>query len=95
MAKKIEPRLLTVFQLGKLQEVESSIDCECPKHMAALILSLRAFEDYSSDCENQTEKDAEIHAMLHQETARARAIMENALIKLCEHENLDLGAPIQ
>lgn len=75
-------------QLGRLQEVASSVDCECPNHLATLVTSLQSFESYSARCKNKDDKDAAIHAMLHRETQRARVIMEDALSRLLVHEGM-------
>ena len=66
--------------------------------VAELVLSLGMFEDYSAKCRNKDDADAAIHRMLYEETARARAIMEEALTKLCRHEQIDvdrIGSDIQ
>ncbi|ALG66911.1 hypothetical protein [Beggiatoa leptomitoformis] len=77
-------------ELSRLQEIKSGVDCECPNHLADLVLSLQSFEDYSQRCQNKNEKDAAIHAMLHRKTAQARVLMEEALTELCRHENIVL-----
>lgn len=77
-------------QLAILQEVTSSVKCECPNHLATLTDSLYSFEDYAQACQEENPEDAEIHAMLHQETTKARLILERALDRLCEHEKIRL-----
>jgi hypothetical protein len=84
------PRLFTDADLGRLREVETAVDCECPNHMAQILSGLVAFEEYSRDCENRDAQDAELHAYLHRETGAARAIMERALLHLCQEEGIDL-----
>ena len=49
-----------------------------------------AFEQYSTQCENDTRKDAALHSYLHVMTAKARWIMEVALEKLAEVEQIDI-----
>lgn len=83
-------RLFTDAELGRLREVETAVDCECPNHMAQILSSLVAFEEYSRDCENRDAQDAELHAHLHRETGLARAIMERALLHLCQEEGIEL-----
>ncbi|MCC6874171.1 MAG: hypothetical protein IT378_07665 [Sandaracinaceae bacterium] len=80
----------TEEQLGRLMERVTAIECECPNHLSQLVHSLRAFEQYSARCENKDDADAAIHRMLHLETARARAVLEEALVKLVEHERIAL-----
>ena len=83
-------RLFSQAQLGRLQEITSSVRCECPNHMAELVSSLAAFEEYSKRCENSDAADAAMHAKLYRETSRARRLMEEALIALCRYERIDL-----
>ena len=85
-----DPVRFSAEQLGRLQEIASSVDCECPNHLATLVTSLQGFEAYSAKCENKGEKDAAIHAMLHRETRRARVLMEDALSQLLVHEGIVL-----
>lgn len=86
----LPPRVFTDIDLGRLREIDSAIDCECPNHLAQLISGLLSFESYASDCENRDERDAALHLHLHRETARARAIMERALLHLCHEEGIEL-----
>jgi hypothetical protein len=76
--------------LGKLLEVSSAVQCECPNHLSQLVSSLQAFEEYSKHCENRNEADRQVHAMLYRYTAAARAVMEEALAALVKHENIQL-----
>lgn len=84
------PRRFTPAQLGRLMEIQSVVDCECPNHLSQLVSSLTAFERYSAQCEDRDDADAEVHGMLHRETGRARALMEEALARLVAHEGIEL-----
>ena len=75
-------------QLARLREVRSSVDCECPNHLSGLIASLVAFERYSESCESRTPEDAALHARLHRGTADARALLEDLLVRVCEHDGI-------
>jgi DNA-binding transcriptional MerR regulator len=86
----IPPKRFTHDQLIYLSDVTTSLDCECPHHMAAVIEQLAAFEDYSAQCEVNTKQDAALHGYLHQMTARARWLMEVALERLAEVENISV-----
>ena len=66
----------------------SSNVCDCPRHLAQIIASLDAFERYSRACEDSQPDDALLHAQLAQGTARARQVMEDLLVTLCEAENV-------
>ena len=76
--------------LNRLAKISTSIDCECPHHMAALLKSLNAFEEYCKMCESRNEEDIVLHSLLHTKTTQARSIMENALTVLADVENIDL-----
>ena len=78
-------------QLGQLAALQSSVDCECPSHLAELVDRLSTFEEYSADCENRNRDDAALHAFLHATTAQARSLIESALDRVVEAEGLDPG----
>ena len=74
----------------QLVERAPTIACECPQHIAELLAKLRAFEDYSENCENRNEKDAALHRYLWRCAAQARTLFESALERVVEHEGLDI-----
>jgi DNA-binding transcriptional MerR regulator len=76
-------------QLAKLSQMTSALKCECPHHLSSIIETLVAFEQYSTECENDSPQDAALHSYLHIMTAKARWLMEVALEKLAEVENID------
>ena len=82
-------RRFAPLQLSRLQEIQSAVDCECPNQVADLVIALNSFEDYSHQCKNKNAEDAKVHAMLAHATGHARAIMEDALTRLCEYENIN------
>ena len=83
--------LFSIEQLNRLGNLNSSIQCECPSHMSTLIHNLIAFEKYCETCENESPEDAALHAELGKETAKSRAILEQMLIKVCAHDNIDIN----
>lgn len=87
----VPPRLFDNLQLFQLSQATTSLECECPHHMAGVIEQLGAFEDYSARCEVATRQDAALHGYLHQMTARARWLMEVALQKLAEVEGIEVA----
>lgn len=84
------PKRFSPAELGKLAELRSSIECECPNHVSTIVTELQAFEAYAAQCESRNEPDAAVHRHLYEETAKARALMEGALAKLIEHEKIVL-----
>lgn len=93
VAAPLPARRFDDAQLARAGLISTSIKCECPHHLADLIISLARFERYSRECENRNADDAALHAYLHGTTARARALMEGALAQLLELEGLDVGEP--
>ena len=75
-------------QLARLLEVSTALDCECPNHLSSLVTGLVAFEQYSRECESRDEADAAQHRRLAEGTGEARALMEQLLVELCEHEGI-------
>lgn len=86
----VPPMRFTPHQLGKLAEITTSVDCECPNHLSDLVTSLQAFERYSQSCQSRNKADAELHLRLYQATAQARHIMETALEDLIKQEKIVL-----
>lgn len=88
--EKISSRRFSEEQLAKVATLKGSIACECPNHLAELIISLCAFEEYSRECENANPRDAIIHKQLHQATSHARTILEESLTRLIEIEGIEV-----
>lgn len=83
-------RRLDNASLEALAHASSSIECECPKHLVDLVRSLTSFEVYSEQCSIRSETDAMLHQDLQQTAARARGMLEQALIRLAMLEGLPL-----
>ncbi|MFT4548450.1 MAG: DNA-binding transcriptional MerR regulator [Verrucomicrobiales bacterium] len=88
---RIPERQFSDQEIAELAQISSTIECECPQHIANLLANLTAFEDYSANCENRHADDAEMHAYLHQMTAHARSVIEDAMCFLIEFENIELN----
>jgi hypothetical protein len=86
----VAERRFSDAQLDRLAHVTTSIDCECPWHLVDLIRSLTAFEIYSTRCENENPDDARLHAYLHAQTSRARALIEESMQRLIVAEGLEV-----
>ena len=82
------PRRFSQDELAALANVSSTIECECPQHLARLVGDLSAFEVYSANCMNRDDDDAALHEYLHRTTAKARALIEQALDKVARAEGL-------
>ena len=87
-AGEIAPRRFDDATLTDLAGLSSTVACECPRHVAELLMQLSNFEAYSADCENLSPADAALHAYLHRVAGSARALFEVALERVAIHENL-------
>jgi hypothetical protein len=76
--------------LSDFAAISTTIGCECPRHLAELLLQLTRFEAYSMECENRSAADATLHAYLGQVAGVARAQFETALERVAATEGLPL-----
>jgi len=76
--------------LASIAAASVTVRCECPHHLVDLIANLSAFEAYSEECEVLDVDDAALHAFLHAATARARSMLETALAKVMEEDDIML-----
>jgi len=70
--------------------LSSTLACECPRHVAELLMQLSSFEAYSAGCINRDSADAQLHAYLQQVAGTSRALFEAALERVARHEGLPL-----
>jgi DNA-binding transcriptional MerR regulator len=82
------PPRWTDAALADFAGLSSTVACECPRHVAELLMQLSHFEAYSAECEQRSVKDAELHADLRRVAAQARATFELALEQVALHEGL-------
>ena len=87
---KIRPRRYNDEKLARIASLSTTIECECPHHLADLISCLSSFEQYSADCTSRNENDAAMHRYLHETTAKARSLLETALTRLIDFEGLEV-----
>jgi DNA-binding transcriptional MerR regulator len=82
------PRRWDDAALAGIAGLTSTVACECPRHVAELLLQLARFEAYSAACEERSPADAALHAHLHQVAGAARARFEAAMEYVALHEGL-------
>ena len=68
----------------------TTVACECPRHVAELLVQLLHFEAYSAECRQRNAADADLHAYLQQVAATSRSRFEAALAHVALHEGLVL-----
>ena len=78
--------------LAQLAGASNGVACECPRHLADLVLQLGAFETYSAECQHSSPADASLHRQLQRVAGTARALLEAALVQVAEAEGLSLPA---
>jgi MerR family transcriptional regulator, light-induced transcriptional regulator len=86
----VPPRRWDDAALADFAGLSSTIACECPRHVAELLMQLSHFETYSAECQHRNAADAELHAYLQQVAATSRARFEAALEYVALHEGLIL-----
>ncbi len=89
-ALSLPPRRWDDVQLAQFATLSTAVACECPRHIAELLLLLSHFETYSDECENRNAADAALHVYLKQVAAGARLDFETALQRIALHEGLVL-----
>lgn len=88
LLQRAAPRRYDDAFLATTARRSSAVRCECPNHLADLLTKLNAFEQYSLECEHASVADASLHALLNSAAAQCRELLEIALGKVLEHENL-------
>jgi hypothetical protein len=91
-AEAVRPRRWDDAALADFAGLSSTIACECPRHVAELLMQLSHFEAYSAECEQRSATDAQLHGHLRQVAATSRAHFETALEYVALHEGLILPA---
>ena len=86
----LTPRRFDDAALTVIAGLSSTLACECPRHVAELLMQLSNFEAYSADCANRSPDDAELHAYLRRVAGASRAMFEAALERVARQEGLTL-----
>jgi hypothetical protein len=76
--------------LSQLADASTTVYCECPRHLVDLIMSLGSFERYSAECANRGPTDEAIHRNLERTAGQARALLEEALVRVAQAEGMPL-----
>ena len=89
-ANPIAPRRFNDATLTAIAGLSPTLACECPRHVAELLMQLSSFESYSADCANRNPADAELHAYLQRVAGVSRGLFEAALERVAHQEGLML-----
>lgn len=74
--------------LSMLAQASGRLTCECPRHLAEVLMTVGSFERYSAQCAVRSPQDAELHAGLQRSAGQARALLEDALERLALAEGI-------
>ena len=92
-SEAVAPRRWDDAALADFANQSPTMACECPRHVAELLMQLSHFESYSAECEHRNAADAELHAYLRRVATATRAQFEAALEHVALHEGLMLPSP--
>jgi len=76
--------------LARIARASTKVNCECPHHLAELLVGLGAFERYSAECAQSNPGDAELHRYLRRVAGSARTMLEDALVRIARADGLPL-----
>lgn len=79
-------------ELARVAALSPGLACECPNHIAKLLIDINAFEAYSMACEDSDPAEQALHEKLAQISAQARALFEDALVAVAVADGLELKA---
>lgn len=77
--------------LARVTSMSPTLACECPRHVAEIIILLSDFEVYSANCVKNHPEDARLHTHLQQTAAISRTLFEEALTEIAAVENIALN----
>lgn len=89
-----KPRQFGAVELAAAASLESTLNCECPKHIAQLITALIAFEEYSASCSVDNWHEAAVHSCIYTYAGQARHLMEKALRTVLEERGEEFRAAL-
>ena len=74
--------------LARFARSLTTLYCECPRHIVDLLIGLGSFERYSAECANRGPEDAVLHQYLERVAGSARALFEEALVRIARAEGI-------
>ncbi len=82
------PRRWSDAALAEFAAASTTLACECPRHVAELLVQLARFEAYSAQCAHRSPADAALHDFLGGVAGDARTRFEAALEQVALHDGL-------
>jgi hypothetical protein len=84
-ARTPPPPRFTEEALVALAESPPAVACECPRHLAEIVMQLASFERYSAECLSRNPGDELLHRQLGALAGTARGMFEQALASVMAH----------
>ena len=78
-------------ELARIAALTPGIECECPNHIARLLMDIASFERYSEECVDTDPAERALHSRLQSISAQARHLFEEALIAVSTADGLPLN----
>lgn len=78
-------------ELARVAALTPSVSCECPNHIAKLLMEISSFERYSEQCIDQDPTEQALHGQLRDISAQARVLFEDALVAVATADGLRLN----
>lgn len=89
VASSVAPKRYDDATLAAYAAAGNRLQCECPRHLADLLMMVGSFERYSAQCASRNAEDAQLHADLERAAGVARTVLEVAMGQLARAEGLD------
>jgi MerR family transcriptional regulator, light-induced transcriptional regulator len=87
---QIAARRFSDDALADLAERASSVACECPRHLAEIVMQLVGFERYSEECGSANPADAALHRHLRSMAGAARTLFEESLAQVLAQNRIEV-----
>ncbi len=84
--KAVPARRFDDLVLTEFAGLSSGIACDCPGHVAELLMQISSFEIYSASCASRSPSDADLHVYLQRVAGAARILFESALERVAVAE---------
>ena len=78
-------------ELARIAALNPALRCECPNHIAKLLMDIASFEKYSVECVTTDPKEKALHIQLGEISAQARILFEDALIAVASADEIQLA----
>ena len=85
------PHRFSTEELARIAHLNPGLHCECPNHIAKLLMDITSFEKYSRECVDTDPAEKALHTQLGDISAQARLLFEEALIAVATADGLQVS----